>query len=298
MTLKDIKNKNIKSLIKKLSKFPDFANASRDLRENMLMELRFARLIVPAYDVDGESFKIRYFKFTENYDNLHVYTDLNEFKKSNSKDFKPMGYELIDFRNEIYSSIANLIINDSYEIPMVIIWDSIARQNSNTTLLEEFSHDYTLEDTLDLIKSFSNEKLISYLNERKRIQSYDRLFYVLKKSVVFVDVEVIDQNDSVVISREVESYHRTDEDNYIVTYTDLNSFKRKYFAVVDWFELIEFVIYYQIKGIKIKTADNEIKLSRNQLLKHYDSICELNYRYNYTNSFRYLFKVEDYADVR
>ena len=32
MTLKDIKNKNIKSLIKKLSKFPDFANASRDLR--------------------------------------------------------------------------------------------------------------------------------------------------------------------------------------------------------------------------------------------------------------------------
>ena len=44
--------------------------------------------------------------------------------------------------------------------------------------------------------------------------------------------------------------------------------------------------------------DNEIKLSRNQLLKHYGSICESNYRYNYTNSFEYLFKVEDYADVR
>lgn len=48
----------------------------------------------------------------------------------------------------------------------------------------------------------------------------------------------------------------------------------------------------------IKTADNEIKLSRNQLLKHYGSICESNYRYNYTNSFRNHFKVEDYADVR
>ena len=43
--------------------------------------------------------------------------------------------------------------------------------------------------------------------------------------------------------------------------------------------------------------DNEIKLSRKQLLKHYGSI-KFNYEYNYTNSFEYLFKVEDYADVR
>ena len=26
--------------------------------------------------------------------------------------------------------------------------------------------------------------------------------------------------------------------------------------------------------------------------------CKFNYEYNYTNSFEYLFKVEDYADVR
>lgn len=262
------------------------------------MELRFARLIVPAYDVNDETFKIRYFKFTESFDNFLVYTDLSEFKKSTSKDFTPMEYELLDFENTIYSNIANLIINDSYEIPMTRIWDSISKENSNITFIEEFSHNYTLEDTLDLIKSFTNEKLISYLNERKRIQSYDTLFHVLRKSVVFADINVADESDSVLMSRDVESYHCIDKDDYIVTYTDLNSFKKDYFAVVDWFELIEFVIYYQIKGIKIKTSDNEIKLSRSQLLKHFDRIRNSNYEYNYTNTFRYIFKVEDYANCR
>lgn len=172
MMLNEIKNKNIKSLIKKLSKFPEFDDSPRNLRHNLLMELRFARLIIPAYD---ETLKIKYFKFTDNYDNFHIYTDLSEFKKSRSKDFTPIHYELMDFGNTIYSNIAYLIINDSYEIPMARIWDSISKENSNRFFIGKFSHDYTLEDTLDLIKSFSNEKLIKYLNERKRIQSYDTL---------------------------------------------------------------------------------------------------------------------------
>ena len=296
--LNEIKNKNIKSLIRKLSKFPEFDDSPRDLRYNILMELRFARLIVPAYDVNDETFKIKYFEFTESFDNLHVYTDLSEFKKSRSQDYTPMKYELLDFGNVIYSDIAMLVINDSYEIPMDRIWDSISRQNSNNSFIEDLSHDYTLEDTLDLINSYNNEKLINYLNERKRIQSYNSLFHVLRKSVVFADIEVIGESDSILMSREVESYYYIDEDDCIITYTDLDSFKEEYFAVVDWFELIWFVIYYQIKGIKIKTAENEIKLSRKQLLKHFDRICFSNCENNYTNTFRYIFKVEDYANGR
>ena len=298
MNLNQIKNKNIKSLIKKLSKFQSFDDAPRDLRDNLLMELRFAVLIVPAYDVNEDTFKIKYFKLTENFDNFHVYTDLSEFKKSKSKDFTPMNYGLLDFENVIYSTIANLIINDAYEIPMSRIWNSISKENSNRYFFEEYSHDYTFEDTLNLIKSFNNEKLICYLNERKSIQSYNALFHVLNKSVVFTDIQVIGQSDSILLSHEVESYHCISEDNCIVTYTDLESFNEDYFAVVDWLELILFVIHYQLNGIKIKTAGHEIKLSRNQLVKHFDRICQSIYEYNYTNTFRYIFKVEDYVNGR
>lgn len=293
--LSEIQNKNIKSLIRKLEKYPEFDDAPRNLCDNLLNELRFARLIVPAFDVSDETFKIKYFKFTQNYDDLYVYTDMAQFKHSQSKEFVPMEYELLDFGNTIYSNIANLVINDSYKVPMQRIWDTLEKENSHEFFIEEFSHDYTVDELLNLIDSFDNEKLIEYVNERKRIQSYPLLFHLLGDSVVFADIEVIDGTDSILVSREVESYHCIDEDNCIVTYTNLDSFNQQYFSVVDWFELIGFAIYYQLDGIKIRTDKNVVKLSRNQLLKHFDSIRKSNYSKNLTNAFRYIFRVDDYA---
>ena len=72
-------------------------------------------------------------------------------------------------------------------------------------------------------------------------------------------------------SLDVDSYFNIQND-YIVTYTDLDSLDSDYFSVVDMFEIISFVIYYQVKGIIIKTQNNELKLSRKQLLKHFDKL--------------------------
>ena len=141
------------------------------------------------------------------------------------------------------------------------------------------------------MESFDNDELIGYLNERKRIQDYYSLFKVINDSVLFTDIIVENQTEPVVLSSEAEIYFNV-ADSYITVYTDRDSFKKDYFAVVDWFELINFTVYYQIKGIRIDTGTKAINLSRNQLLKHLDSIVDVISEYNLTGTFNYIFRVK------
>ena len=283
-----IKNRNIKRLVKKLSNYESFYESPRSLRQETLGELKFARLIVP-------SSEDTFVEFIE--DNLYVFTDLKEFNKVYKNIYEPAVFELLDFGNVVYSSINYLIINNTYKIHMQVIWDAIEYELSYNFFIDEYSHKYNLEDTLNLINSFDNTELIEYLDERTYIQSYYNLFSMMEDSVLFTEIDVENAGEERILnSLDVNSYFNIQND-YIVTYTDLDSFDSDYFSVVDMFELISFVIYYQVKGIIIKTQNNELKLSRKQLLKHFDKLRDGYYKYNRSNTFGYIFRVgADLAD--
>lgn len=283
-----IKNRNIKRLVKKLSNYESFQDAPRSLRQETVNELKFARLIVPS----SEDTFVEFIN-----DNLYVFTDLKEFNKVYKNIYKPAVFELLDFGNVVYSSINYLIINNTYKIHMQVIWNAIEYELSYNFFIDEYSHKYNLEDTLNLINSFDNTELIEYLDNRTYIQSYYNLFSMLEDSVLFAGIDVENAGDEVMLnSSDVDSYFNIQND-YIVIYTDLDSFDSDYFSVVDMFELISFVIYYQVKGIIIKTQNKELKLSRKQLLKHFDKLRDGYYKYNRSNTFRYIFRVgADLAD--
>lgn len=270
-------NKNIKKLIRKLSSFEDFYDAPRNLRDLFLTEIVFADLIVPGTDIDDDYFSIKYFDSYGDKVDMCVFTDLEEFKK-NISDGEPFTYSLLSFENNVYTNILYLTVNNSYKIPMNIIWSRLEEESTHKYFTSTYSHDYTREDTLKLIESYDNELLISYVNGRKQIQSYIKLFHIMEDSVLFCD---IDSDNSFSIT-----------DDHISVYTDLNMLKLNNYSVVDWFELIEFVIKHELKGIFIETQSNSVKLSRNQLVKNFSNIRKSHFKFNRTNTFQYVFDIE------
>ena len=149
-----IKNRNIKRLVKKLSNYESFYESPRSLRQETVNELKFARLIVP-------SSEDAFVEFID--DNLYVFTDLKEFNKVYKNIYEPSIFELLDFGNVVYSSINYLVINNTYKIHMQVIWNAIEYELSYNFFIDEYSHKYNLEDTLNLINSFDNTELIEYL---------------------------------------------------------------------------------------------------------------------------------------
>ena len=287
--LSEIRNDNIKKLIKELKKYRKFDDAPADLRNNLFMELRFAKLII----TKSVGFKVIGLINSKVYFIIQVFTDLSEFYQS--EEFEPKLIEFFDFEefNDPYNRY--LEINDYNKVPMEKIQNEIYLEKSYNNLIEKYSHHYSLTDTIKLIESFNNDNLIKYLNERKFIRNYNFLFEMMEKSVLFVKIDVEHQSEPVLLTSQTESGFHMDDDNYITAFTDLNPLKNGSFSVVDWFELIRFVICNQIDGIKIDTATEQIKLPRHQLLMHFDEIREISCRHNLSGTFEYIFKADDFA---
>ncbi|MBE6498053.1 MAG: LlaJI family restriction endonuclease [Methanobrevibacter sp.] len=118
--LSEIKNNKIKSLIKKLNKYRQFDDAPDDLRNDFLMELRFAKFIFE----DPKGFKIIDYTDSEVFFSFQVFTDLDEFKESESK-CEPKIIEIHDFESFYSPKIKYLEINDYKKIPMAKVMQEI-----------------------------------------------------------------------------------------------------------------------------------------------------------------------------
>ena len=97
VNLDKIKNNNLKKLAKKISRFKVFYNAPKELQKLFLSELKFAKLIIPAFDVDDEWFSIKFHEYQKDRYSFRVFTDLDEYNKvyGNDSSVEPLIFEII-----------------------------------------------------------------------------------------------------------------------------------------------------------------------------------------------------------
>ena len=285
-----IKNENIKKLIKKVRR-RKLINVEMDLRNSLLVELLFADLIIPASDVSDEFFTFKFIETDDMKDNFPVFTDLEAYNKVYGKDdsVEPIIFNLLQFENNIYSNLAYMVVNKSFKIEMDEIWYTIGYERSYRLKRKDFLHEFTLPECQQLTEIYDNSEINDYLNERRHIQSYYSLLDVLKNSVLFTEVLLTQDVNTPVSAKDVNPSFNF-QDKYIVTYTNLKDANLKYFTIVDFINLVGFIIEKQLEGIKIDTGIKQIKLPRYQLLKHYWEILDYFEDFNLNHSFEFIFK--------
>ena len=259
--METIKNENIKKLIKKVRR-RKLINVEWDLRTSLLVELLFADLIIPASNVSDEQFTFEFVKFNnEQWDNFQVFTDLDEYNKVYGKNnsVEPIVFNLLHFENNIYSNLGYMVVNKSFKIEMDLIWDAIGYERSYRFKRENYLHKYTLNECQKLTERYDNSEINDYLNQRRHIQSYYSLLDVIKNSVLFTEVLLTQDVNTPVSAKDVDPSFNF-QDNYIVLYTNLEDANLKYFTIVDFINLVRFIIEKQLECIKIDTGIKQIKL--------------------------------------
>ncbi|MBR0271959.1 MAG: hypothetical protein IJQ68_08240 [Methanobrevibacter sp.] len=301
-----ISNINFRNIIGKSHKF----------NRNILNELKRCVFIHHCTDNGDDTFSCTYSKY-KNEEVLYFFTDLDEYYKcysENEKNTIPMFWDFAMIYDLLYDNLSGIIINpktENFFIPSDVLFhilaDELEIKNELESQLEIFNDDilarkkiYTPEELFHIEDLRKNRSLEKYLKNKKRLNRLDNLFSYFKHSHLYAIAQYDEKRDFEGDWFKVEWLEYYKKDNCIVVFMDLDSLKNEvkdydmfcYYGVADMLNITEIVLRDDWEGIIVNTGEQEFKLNRKLLIKHYDSLRLNQYDFELDNASKYIFKLE------
>ncbi len=295
--LKKITNANLKKLLKK-----------KYLTEESVREIKTSFFIHPSTPEEDNLYSFNY----ADHDGckvIELFTSLEEYNQvyGNNDDVVPLPWYFDQFKHSFDEDTRGILINPSSDNIFISNWVSflIMDDMEEVERTIKFNNREVEPDGLKDLEP-GLDYLDEYLSNKSKITYIDRLFDILKDSIVYVLYEYDESQDDFLkdgmIFNEDVQFRYFKRDSYIMVFTDKDNFKdfmnskHYYYGIADLIEVIKTVFELDYNGIILKAPENEFILARHRLLKYWDRIVE-NYRHIDIAS-KYAFKVEGDFDER
>lgn len=199
--IEKITNIHFRKLIKK----------SRKLNKNIIDEFKRCILIQHVLDNGDGTYSVCYSEYGDK-KVLYFFTDLDEYHKcypAEKNNTRPEWCYLVQIEDFLYKDTCGIIINpksENFFIPQDVLWhiiqDEIVIQKGLYHNLKFYMEDfldrnkiYTAEELLDIENKRSNDSLIKYVGNKKRLTNYTTLFDYFKYSYLYAIIQFDEELD-------------------------------------------------------------------------------------------------------
>ncbi len=266
-----------------------------DLAYILVEELKVSNLIIPA-EIEDEGINFPQVIGNNELILIPLFTDIEEFSKKYTDEFKPLSNELSYYVNMINDLDLDGIIIDSESDEFFVdkyLLNQITPFSRNNT------GKYDAQTLRRIAQDISNDKLVEVI---RRAEYEGDLLELFGQSVL---VNVVSSSD--VCEDGILYRHTAKEFNfttihqglseYGVLFTDISEIKKSsynqdnyYFQITNYYEVFRYVLMNDLDGIIINPGQDEFYIERNVLIKIYEDQRLENP--DLANSIDYAFKIE------